>query len=275
LLSAYIHIEKTGGQSLNFMLRNSFGLQHCDVLSINKSVDYFDYQEYLGMKKFFPNLKSICGHMVKPYSDIYEKLNREIFYFTFLRDPVQRMISHYQYLVTHHPEYASPFPEWIEDVDQHNLMTKKIAGEDSVDKAIAIINERVGYVGIFEEYNLSMQMLDFYLPHKLNMYAVRKNNPKDNAARKAIVENPEWMDLVIQSNINDRKLYDYAKDVVFPRQKEKYESAQPVTHNVKKSTLKYWKNRLHRNTIYKGHVLKNCITKNGEYKIPWQMVGLI
>lgn len=275
MLSAYIHIEKTGGQSLNFVLRNSFGLQHCDVLSINKDVDYFDSKELSKLYKLFPNLKSICGHKVKPYSDLKNNIDKDIFYFTFLRDPVQRMISHYQFLVTHFPKFAPPFPEWIQDVDQHNLMTKKIAGSDSVEKAKEILNKEVGFVGIFEEYNLSMQMLDFYMPYDLNMHSVRKNNPKDNAARKSIVNNPKWLEMVIECNKNDAELYHYAKEEIFPKQKEVYESAQPITHHTSESDWLYKKNRLHRNTIYKGYVLLNSILKNGEFKIPKQMVGLI
>ena len=275
MLSAYIHIEKTGGQSLNFILRNSFGLQHCDVLSINKDVDYLDAKEFLGLSKLFPNIKSISGHKVKPYSDLTGQIDKDIFYFTFLRDPIQRMISHYQFIVTHFPKFASPFPEWVKNVNQHNLMTKKICGEDSLDEAIRVINDRLGFIGLFEEYNLSMQMLDFFMPHDLNLYAVRKNNPKENAARNSILNNPEWLEMVVECNRNDTKLYNYIKKEIFPKQKEKYESHQPINHYIKESSWSYMKNRIHRNTIYKGYVLFNSIISNKEFKIPKQMVGII
>ena len=99
---AFVHIEKTAGTTLHSILRRSFGTGHCDIRlpfskrgpvdSDNRNV--VDAADLKRVKRIYRSLRGISGHDVKPYSNL-ELECPEIRYFTFLRDPRRRFLSHF------------------------------------------------------------------------------------------------------------------------------------------------------------------------------------
>src|SRR5689334_8100027 len=89
-----LHIPKTGGTTFRFILENSFGIRNCHTNQTNRST--FTRADLDFVRKMFPGLRSIIGHnLVDP-----AQLNAENpFYMTILREPIARVISHYQYSV--------------------------------------------------------------------------------------------------------------------------------------------------------------------------------
>src|SRR5215468_545457 len=74
---AFVHIEKTGGSTLNTIFRRSFGARHCDVrLPLAKRPnDRHDdrvcvqAEDLRRVRRLYRNLRGISGHNVKPYAD--------------------------------------------------------------------------------------------------------------------------------------------------------------------------------------------------------------
>lgn len=89
---AYIHIQKTAGQTVRAILRKNFGTRHCD-LPVNPS--QINSRAIAWIRRCYPKLEVLSGHAVGPVGvlELYE--NARVF--TVLREPVARAISHYQY----------------------------------------------------------------------------------------------------------------------------------------------------------------------------------
>src|SRR3972149_5099314 len=95
-LLAFIHIEKTAGETMKWILRSSFGISHCDISSDNVFKPLLSRQ-LSKIEKIYPFLQSIAGHPVTPYMNL-DTISRPIQYFTLLRAPLKQLASYFQYL---------------------------------------------------------------------------------------------------------------------------------------------------------------------------------
>src|SRR3972149_10986751 len=96
----FIHINKTGGSTVRYILRSSFGLHHWEVEPWHArwTGSPFSTSDLQRVRKLYPHLESIGGHRVTGYVDLQE--NGTVFrYFTFLRDPLKTCASRFQYNV--------------------------------------------------------------------------------------------------------------------------------------------------------------------------------
>src|SRR5689334_19201964 len=104
---AHVHIMKTAGQTFRGILRRSFPGKHCDLIAGGPATA----ADIRWARRFYPGLKSIAGHCVAPYTDLDEAgLNPR--FFTFMRDPIQRCASHYQFSMERKTQRV-PFEQWI------------------------------------------------------------------------------------------------------------------------------------------------------------------
>src|SRR5882757_10644500 len=87
----FLHIHKTGGTSFRSILERNFGPSCCHTNQIRREV--FTQADLAFVKKFFPGLCAITGHNLV---DPLQFTVADPFYATFLREPVARVISHYQ-----------------------------------------------------------------------------------------------------------------------------------------------------------------------------------
>ena len=143
---AFVHIEKTAGTTLKFILRNTFGRDHCDT--IHSRTPVFDAEDYRLARRFFPRMKSLCGHnLVAPTSH----LPPEVMYYTILRDPVARTVSHYQDDCVRGTETRS-LAEWLEEPEHRNMMVQRIAGCEDLERARNLLTERYLFTGLVERF---------------------------------------------------------------------------------------------------------------------------
>ena len=111
--SLFMHIPKTAGTSIIDLARMYYG--RGNVISHG---DYIDKQPQELIGAAF-----ISGHFGYEYAS---KLMKERFSFTFLRDPVDRILSSYYFCLTRDPD---EFPEY------------KLAQENSLDRYLELVNE--------------------------------------------------------------------------------------------------------------------------------------
>src|SRR3990170_5553097 len=162
----FIHINKTAGSTVRYILRSSFGIHHCEVEPWHAqwTGSPFSTQDLQRLRKLYPRLESIGGHRVTGYVDLQEN-GTEFKYFTFMRDPLKTCASRFQYNVQYRGKKDLVFEEWIQRDWPRNHQTKMIAGVADVDEAIRIIQAKNIFVGLTEHFDESTVLLKALLAH--------------------------------------------------------------------------------------------------------------
>jgi hypothetical protein len=234
---AFIHVEKTGGSTLLTILRRSFGARHCDIRvpldrrpatyrDIRPCIKAEDVQR---ARRLYRHLRGIAGHNVKPYGDLGSNYP-ETRFFTFIRNPWSRFLSHYLNRGRCYTREA--FDQWISASWVHNWQTKMIAGEPSANKAIELISQRIGFVGLTERFDESVVMLGQWLdePGFRGEYRAvnqlsKKKRPRDLVRQRtdmSYLDSAEVRARIDEVNAEDQKVYDFVTSTVYPRQLAAY-----------------------------------------------------
>jgi len=234
---AFIHIEKTGGSTLLTILRRSFGTRHCDIrVPMNKRpANHRDIRppveadDLRRVRRLYRKLRGISGHNVKPYADL-SWICPEMRFFTFVRNPRSRFLSHFLNRGKCHTPEA--FQEWISAEWLHNWQTKMIAGEPSAEKAIKLISQRLGFVGLTERFDESVTMLGQWLDepgfraeYRPVNQLKQKRRPRDIAREKidmSYLDSDSARSQIAEVNAEDQKLYDFVITNIYPRQVASY-----------------------------------------------------
>ncbi|MFO1407696.1 MAG: hypothetical protein U1F08_09225 [Steroidobacteraceae bacterium] len=223
-LLAYVHVMKTGGQTMCDILRQSFPGRHCDLQA--EGVANADDLRFA--RRFYPGLRSVAGHGVVPLGDLGRDGAR-LRYFMFARDPVARCVSHYQY--RRNKDERSDFEPWLE---RHaNYVTRFLCRgrEDrelarvvpDAGRAIEAIDRHVGFVGLQERFDESLVMLARWIgdPDFDPAYRAR-NVARATGVRGGILSDPRLVALIEEHHREDAKVHRHVLDVVYPRQVEAY-----------------------------------------------------
>jgi hypothetical protein len=252
---AFIHVQRTGGTTVKWMLRSSFGMRHCDVESWRSVDTPVSASDLIRLHRFYPVLKSIAGHQVVPHSDLTAICPR-IQYFIFLRDPVKRLASYHQLNVQIRPR-THILEDWLRQDDIRDGQTRQITGTVDVDSAIRMIHDKGIFVGLTECFDESLLLLKSLLVNDLNIAYVRKNVASDNSLAKRTLADDRTRQMIVDATRADRELYDYVKRELYPSYRREYGSSldQDLArlrqnrhgYNSRNVVL----NRLQRNLVYK------------------------
>jgi len=215
----FSHMMKTAGTALTKQLISHFGSKMHIVPGGLKMNDCYYTQEDFDKdyNKVSGRLEVITGHPLRPHID-FRLPNAELLWFTFLRDPTKRYLSHY----LHDYEWSEKFKyrryksmqdksivEWEKIESYSNYQTKFIAGELNLDKAIEILETKMSWVGTANSYSESLLAFRgfFGLDH---LYT---NSSKTNAslAKKQVKEETwnKYGDFISEQNQIDSQLYKY------------------------------------------------------------------
>jgi hypothetical protein len=258
---AFIHIEKAAGTTITSILRQSFGLAHCDLASWRQY-----RQEYAAPSKsdleralfFYPGLKSISGHIVTPFCG-YEQVRPDICYYTLLREPLQRCASHYQHQVQTMHKDAPPFEDWIRQEVYHNFMTKKLSGTVYAEDAIQTLETRVGCTGLVERFDESLLLFYRWANEpRLDLRYHKRNVAPHDEIKQQLLSHPKTRQMLIEANQEDLRLHFYVVNELFPRQLAGYGPFMAAdleefrTHNRARSLYpRHLPSFLYRHAIYR------------------------
>lgn len=211
---AHVHIMKTAGQTICGILRQSFPGQHCDLVVPRPALA----RDVRWALRFYPRLKSIAGHCVVPYSDLKEA-GFSPRYFTFLRDPLQRCVSHYQFSVQRNG-LRQRFDRWL--MLHTNYQTQALSNGQQAARAIEILEERIGFVGLVERFHESLVLLHHWCLGLLDVRYRARNIATDNSIKDKLLADPETVERIHEFHEADYEVYAYARDVIYPRQMQQF-----------------------------------------------------
>ena len=112
-LLTFLHLAKTGGRSVETMLRSTYGrglLPRPGVAAVAAAgrdgrpflVATYDHDDFRRLARLNPWMRAVGGHAITLWSNLHEL--RPVRYFAFLRDPLKRAASHYQFHVADTPQ---------------------------------------------------------------------------------------------------------------------------------------------------------------------------
>ena len=226
--SFFLHIPRTAGTTLNAVIRNNFAPE--EVLSIYSRADY-ERMAVLDEEVLAP-IRLIQGHLFLQSYDPPMSYAREVEVFTFLREPVARLVSQYLFelhweensLHTFLNEGGVTFADYVtSDCKElryrgRNFMTRMLSGMDfaldsfpraALDAAKRNLESVFGFVGVQERFDESLVMLQDFLGLESILHERR------NALRPALKERIAEADLALaaERNAADIELHAFAAEL--------------------------------------------------------------
>jgi hypothetical protein len=215
MLLAFIHTEKTGGTTLNQVLRRNFFMGFADVRPLARSSGpRFGAADFRIYRRLNPRLCAISGHAVRPGLDLGSGVG-DIRYVTLLRDPAKRYVSQFLYFVRLGMR-PDDFGKYLDEAEFMNVQTRKIAGSAGPRAAAELLDGMLA-VGALEEFDAFMlRLADAMHPLPFDPRYVLRNAGAADADRAT-----ELLDRhrarIDQRNEDDWALYLRATTEVIPR----------------------------------------------------------
>src|SRR5574341_479923 len=219
----FIHINKTAGRTVRYVLRSSFGLRHCEVEPWHApwTGPPFSTDDLQRLRRYYPRLESIGGHRVTGYIDLQEN-GTEFRYFTFMRDPLKTCASRFQYNVQYRGKKHLVFEEWIQRDWTRNHQTKMIAGVADVDEATRIIQAKNIFVGLTERFDESMVLLKALIANNLNISYKPVNVARNNTVAERLLSTESTRQMLLEANQADLELYNFVRQELYPTFQREY-----------------------------------------------------
>jgi hypothetical protein len=193
----YVHIPKAAGNSsLHYLKRfkkNYYNVQWNDVDN--------SWQEFLRILKL-EKCELVSGHFSYYHVDFLKKMQIPYRSISFLRHPIDRIISQYRYMTTEaHPEHRAfvkkypSFDEFALNVIKPNPMARQLVGKtSSFHEVVKSIIEEYQFIGIKEYYNSSMYLLCKMINIPFQK-APKRNITKENTKNKFEISHSTYLKL--------------------------------------------------------------------------------
>lgn len=220
----FFHLPKTGGTTMHVILRRHYRSAH-----IFRTDPEAHWESLRIFRELSDEEKSkyqlITGHM---RFGIHDDLKKPSYYITFLRDPVQRVISYYYYILGYQNHYLHQriksgnmsLQEVVESGisrEFENCQARRIAGlartkygeppAEMFDLAVKNIERYFLVVGTTECFDESLMLMANHCRWNLPYYT--KQNTGKNKPRKLEISD-EAIKTIKKFNEVDIKLYEYA-----------------------------------------------------------------
>jgi hypothetical protein len=238
----FLHIPKTGGASLNHILRQNFAASKMLSLKGGNRKETVEYLKNLSEKKR-KKIKIVYGYMHFPFG-IHKLINSKgenFKYFSIMRNPIQRVISHYEYAKRSPAHYLfhKIKNENISLYDYVNEICHEVSNGQAIqisglfmnnfyefdenqyinefnetelyNKAVSNIEKHFCFFGIMEDFNKTIELMQKYLKLRklLCHYKIRNTSKKNHNEFYKIPD--KVMELIQNKNKVDIKLYNYCK----------------------------------------------------------------
>ena len=222
-LLVFVHINKTAGTTLRFILRSSYGARHCDVEPWHGAWTDppFSTADLQRVRKLYPRLASIAGHRVSGSVDL-EEAGTDFRYLTFLREPIALCASRFQYQLDYRKKQNLEFEEWIEKDWVRDAQTQRIGGTTDPHDAMAVIDRKEMFVGLTERFDESIILLRDLRAPDLDIGYAPQNVAKSSDVAKRLLADPGTRRMIVDANRSDLELYEHVVREVYPAQQRAY-----------------------------------------------------
>lgn len=204
----FIHIPKTGGTSFRKGLESVIGSKatYYDYGSgsrvtspviLNAKYNNLDVYSLSGSEISKKRMSLLCGHVkILDYANLVSPAN----IITFLRDPVQRVISNYEHL-KRNGDYEGTLEAFILDERFSNIQSKFLNGFPP---------EAIGFIGITERYLDSLTLLERQFSLSIPELRLNVNNKLHSSSYS--VDNT-LVELIRKQNDLDIRMYRRAQEI--------------------------------------------------------------
>jgi hypothetical protein len=217
-LVVFCHIPKTAGMAVYDVLKANLGVRFLASTTWGKRLPRTTRRDLAIELISYPRVAALAGHGLRPFID-YAEYEERFQWFTYLRDPIQRVISHYVY-DRETKKTALAFEDWLTN-DMSNYQVRWIAGKEDLAFAKQFLTHRCALVGLQERFNASLILMNRYLfDERLYISDARRVNVTQSTDEKRrLVENlSKYRDIIEETNALDLALYRFAIDEIWPRQ---------------------------------------------------------
>ena len=220
---AFVHMRKTAGSTISTILRQSFLSRHCDArVRRNRQTrdPIIEPDELKRMLVFYPGAVSVSGHGIVPFMN-FESVCADLRYFTFVRKPLERCASDYQFRVYRGGLQLS-FDDWIKHPYAKNHQVRKLAKDGKAETAIKALRSKIGFVGVTERFHESLVMFRrWHSSPDLDIRYQSKNVARDNDIKSALMSSRRSRQQLLDANREDMQLYAAALEI-FAEQRRDY-----------------------------------------------------
>lgn len=264
-ISAFCHIIKASGTTVTSILRRNYGLRHLDTQPA-RGRDEYQLSDMHRDLSLLPRICSLSGHGLRPYID-YGPYAERLVWFTWLREPVSRLISGYQHGIEKRGIKES-FEEWLAQPGHRNRLVYTLSGtEDGLEKAKDILKDKIKFVGLLERFDESLILLkhkmewrDFNIDYLKPANIAKKGQVKETISR----DMHKYKSLIDDSTLHDQELYEWVVNELYPLQIESYgkerlqrdllsafpRASLPIKEKVNESV-----NNMFRKFVYRPYIL--------------------
>ncbi|SDN60223.1 Sulfotransferase family protein [Paenibacillus sp. yr247] len=228
-LLIFLHVPKTGGQTLGRIIDEQYHISEIIKVKDPQTVEtllneipnekvtkigcYVEHLEtyFQQVPKGDEHINCIYGHM---YFGMHRYLSKPYTYMTMLREPIDRVISHYYYFLgKNHFKTDTSFEEFITKPKFFNFQTRYLSGGNIPDLQLAKenIHNHFSIVGITEMFDESLFLMKKQFGWEHINYA-KKNVTASRPAKEQISK--VFIDLIVKHNEIDIELYHYAKNLL-------------------------------------------------------------
>jgi len=230
-LTVFLHVAKTGGRTVDTALRSTYGPAYILAEPLRPPrapgtggrdfmLPIYQPDDLRWLRRRIPWMRAIGGHSLTLWSRLHEVV--PVRYFAFLREPLARGASHYQYHVNTTAEPLD-WAAWCAWPEHHNNQTRFFDQEGRSEAAIAAIEKHQVFVGLLERFEESLLLLRHLQVPELRCAYLRSNTASNNDLARSLLADPARLDQLRSMYAADLPLYRWVREELWPR----YEAAYP------------------------------------------------
>ena len=237
----FSHIHKSGGTTLKWIMRNSFGLRHLEVDPLHpqaafpntaayhpngvidrakSSLKPIDGEGLARITESFPHVVSLQSHNLSCAQDLGDHR-----WFTYLRDPRKQVASWFQYLIQVGKRTDLEFFSYMKNEFAHERQCKMLSGQPDFAASVKTITDRNVFCGFVEDFDRSLLLLKHVQIPELRPAYTARGIAREKGIASDLLNDPEALRVIDAATVEDRQLYDYVQTEVYPAYIEAYGGA--------------------------------------------------
>jgi hypothetical protein len=230
-LLAFIHVAKTGGRSVSMLLRSTYGPRYvralpwrvpapgADPFTLEFVVPKYDVEDYRRLKRLCPGMRCVGGHAVALWSGLHEVEPTR--YFAFMREPLKRGASHFQYHVRTETDPLA-WERWLAWPVHQNHQVKLFARSGDAEEAIRAVEKHEVFIGLTERFDESLVILKRLVAPELNLAYRRRNVARDDAIAAALLADFDRREQLRRMYAAELPFFEYVAHELYPRFQREY-----------------------------------------------------